>query len=490
MGQGENAGLRGHSEVLTIFGRALNARPISFPDYLSRKPRHKRNCVENMNSESGVPIGEVRKSTLRDVGTSHHDRRSRTHASKAATRNADTQRKLLDAARVLFTSRGYEKTGTREIVRHAGVGLGTFYLYFDSKFDCFRAIAQQAADELGELTRKRSLPAESFHDIMAGFVGPAFDYASVNPALFAAVTSRQARRASVGQSGHRHWTDFRLSLIERWKQEGHIDKRWDSKTLSHLILGLASQGGGIVSRDASRKDDVEKNVLLFLSRGLENFDLGNELCRQSPRVHGGAEISRREKEQERRAQFSKRARTQKKIIIAARTLFSEREYHEVSCEEIAVSAGISIGTFYLYFNDRLDCFLAFVNDTLDEIFDLIAHDINTIEEGSERLYVFLRRFFDYSEKNPGLLRNILLDASVLSSEAKSRTSRGASQTSALIQSWKEQGHIDPAFDARILFHILLGVLYQANLFAENQPQRREIIIENALRFMLCGIVKR
>lgn len=66
-----------------------------------------------------------------------------------ADRRAATRGLLLDAARALFTARGYAGTGTPEIVAAAGVTRGALYHHFADKADLFRALCQREADAVG-----------------------------------------------------------------------------------------------------------------------------------------------------------------------------------------------------------------------------------------------------------------------------------------------------------------------------------------------------
>jgi AcrR family transcriptional regulator len=52
-------------------------------------------------------------------------------------RGAATRRRLLDAAEVCFSETGYHDASVVKITEKAGVGQGTFYLYFASKRDIF-----------------------------------------------------------------------------------------------------------------------------------------------------------------------------------------------------------------------------------------------------------------------------------------------------------------------------------------------------------------
>lgn len=55
-------------------------------------------------------------------------------------RGRRTHRALLDAAAQEFGSKGFHATGITDITRRAGVALGSFYTYFSSKEEIFRAL--------------------------------------------------------------------------------------------------------------------------------------------------------------------------------------------------------------------------------------------------------------------------------------------------------------------------------------------------------------
>ncbi len=55
-------------------------------------------------------------------------------------RGEATRRRLLEAAEVVFAEQGYHEASIVKITERAGIGLGTFYLYFDSKQSIFEAL--------------------------------------------------------------------------------------------------------------------------------------------------------------------------------------------------------------------------------------------------------------------------------------------------------------------------------------------------------------
>ena len=65
-------------------------------------------------------------------------------------RGRKTREKLLHAAAAEFGERGFPEASIASITQRAGVALGTFYVYFESKEEVFRALVSY----MGELTRQ------------------------------------------------------------------------------------------------------------------------------------------------------------------------------------------------------------------------------------------------------------------------------------------------------------------------------------------------
>lgn len=93
-----------------------------------------------------------------------------------------------------------------------------------------------------------------------------------------------------------------------------------------------------------------------------------------------------------------------RILETSKQLFSEKNYFNVTTNEIAKKAGVSIGTLYAYFSDKEAILIALLNhynNTFIQIFD----DINTQD------------FFELFKNNPRQCLNILMEK-LLKSEDK------------------------------------------------------------------------
>jgi len=99
-------------------------------------------------------------------------------------RGTRTRQALLDAAEAVFAQHGYAEASIVRITEAAGVGQGTFYLYFGSKLEIFEelvedlnrrvrhAMSEHAARESDRMQRER-----------AGFRG-FFEFTAQHPALY------------------------------------------------------------------------------------------------------------------------------------------------------------------------------------------------------------------------------------------------------------------------------------------------------------------
>lgn len=98
-----------------------------------------------------------------------------------------TRRRILEAAEHVFAKVGYTEASVSRITERAGVGQGTFYLYFDSKLDVFDELVedlnQRVRQAMSEGTRGASNRLEAERAGFAAF----FRFTAEHPALYRVV---------------------------------------------------------------------------------------------------------------------------------------------------------------------------------------------------------------------------------------------------------------------------------------------------------------
>src|SRR5215470_4586615 len=85
------------------------------------------------------------------------------------------RRQIVDGARAVFLSRGFDAASMGEIAKAAGVSKGTLYVYFENKEELFEAIVHQQCDAQAEALFDLSADGEDVETVLTrlgiGFIG-------------------------------------------------------------------------------------------------------------------------------------------------------------------------------------------------------------------------------------------------------------------------------------------------------------------------------
>jgi AcrR family transcriptional regulator len=192
-----------------------------------------------------------------------------TVAPSAGGRNA-TRERLLTAARALFVNRGYHLTRPQDIARLAGVGHGTFYLYFPDKQACFLAFVAAARQELEQFLMPRLSGADRLETYFAALIDGVLDYAAANPGVLrTAVNDMSAIAPEEAADLPRHWADGWAQWLRGATLRGAIAGDYDPEIIGAIVVGAIGGASAAASRGAARKD-VIANAVRFLVRALQS----------------------------------------------------------------------------------------------------------------------------------------------------------------------------------------------------------------------------
>ena len=99
----------------------------------------------------------------------------------------ETRQKLLHAAEKVLGKKGYYETSVVNITQEAGVGLGTFYNYFQTKKEIFEALIQQYSRDLRLVIKEEMQGAKSHEEAQRrGFQG-FFNWVKNQPEIYSIV---------------------------------------------------------------------------------------------------------------------------------------------------------------------------------------------------------------------------------------------------------------------------------------------------------------
>lgn len=190
-------------------------------------------------------------------------------AEPSTGRRDTTRERLLSAARTLFVSRGYHLTRPQDIARLAGVGYGTFYLYFSDKQACFLAFVAAAQRELEQYLRPRLQQADRLDAHLTALMGGVLDYAAENPGVLRAATiDTSAITAENAEDLSWHFANEWAKGLHEAMRRGTVASDYDPGIVGAMVdraIGGALDAAG---RGAAR-DAVIANAVKFLLRALE-----------------------------------------------------------------------------------------------------------------------------------------------------------------------------------------------------------------------------
>ena len=162
---------------------------------------------------------------------------------KALTaRGERTRHRLLEAAESVFAELGYHEASIVKITEAAGVGQGTFYLYFESKKSVFDEVVldlnSRVRHAMTEAAAKGSTRAESE---LLGF-GAFFRFTADHPALYRIV--RQAEFVSP-ETLHLHYerlTGGYVAGLRQAMETGEVAEG-DPEVLAWSLMGIGELVG-------------------------------------------------------------------------------------------------------------------------------------------------------------------------------------------------------------------------------------------------------
>ena len=196
-----------------------------------------------------------------------------------------------------------------------------------------------------------------------------------------------------------------------------------------------------------------------------------------------------------RTQAERSAATQRALVAAARRLWGERGYAEVSTPEIAEAAGVTRGAMYHQYADKAALFRAVIEAMDQEILERLEASVVAAQPKTpaDTMHAMADAWL-YIAREPEVRQLMLLDApSVIGWREYREMSQNNSveAAEALLKAAVEAGQLRPQ-PLRPLALVLLGALEEAAMYvagAEDADQAGEeirVVIRDLIDGLLIG----
>lgn len=199
----------------------------------------------------------------------------------AAPTEAETQTRILQAAKKLFARRGYDGTTTRDLAQEAGVAEGTIFRHFENKKAILIEVVTQGWVEIltdlltefsemasykaiAQVMRKRMLNLHQNADLLR----VCFMEAQFHPDLREQIQSEVIIKM----------TDVAEAFFETAMDQG-IYRRMNPRIVAQIFLGMFTIAG--FSRDTIMPNDSSPQAMLEMAEGMADIFLNGVLTAPS-----------------------------------------------------------------------------------------------------------------------------------------------------------------------------------------------------------------
>jgi AcrR family transcriptional regulator len=156
-------------------------------------------------------------------------------------------------------------------------------------------------------------------------------------------------------------------------------------------------------------------------------------------------------------------KTRRQIIDAARRVFERDGYLDIGVADIAKEAGVAHGSFYTYFESKLEVFRV----VCSEVSDAVTREVHRRpqeEAGLDPVDALCHanlRYFHVYEQNArvyALMEQLAHIDPSLTDTARDRRGKNVERIGALIRRWQDRGLADPAVEPATTAAVLLAAI--------------------------------
>lgn len=184
------------------------------------------------------------------------------------------------------------------------------------------------------------------------------------------------------------------------------------------------------------------------------------------------------------------AETRARLLAAARVLFARDGYHSVRPQDVAREAGVAQGTFYQYFDGKLECFLAFSRLVDEELNAAVNEALEGAVDFKDRLCRAVTAIWDWSGAHPRELLTVQIDSRVLTAENTTLSpvvDRWAEFWRGQLVAGQAEGSVRSDIDLRVAGGSVLGVVRGSFALGRARGLSLSEVLDHIVPFIMAGV---
>ena len=178
-------------------------------------------------------------------------------------RGEATLEKLIDAAAAVFYEKGFNGGSIADITRRAGVGNGTFYIYFDSKISVYRHLLQDYSKRIRSRSAKAIEGCNSRREAERLGIRSFFEYAVEDPSIFNIIWESLYIDKTLFYDFYATFSKSYVRGLKEAQVEGEV-RDIDPAVLSYVLMGITN----FVLKQEHDIDYLVDEVMKVLEHGI------------------------------------------------------------------------------------------------------------------------------------------------------------------------------------------------------------------------------
>ena len=184
-------------------------------------------------------------------------------------RGKATLEKIINAAATIFYEKGFHGGSISDITRLAGVGSGTFYIYFDSKLSVYRYLLIEYGKRIRSNSSKAIMNCSSRKEAERCGIRSFFEFVLNDQAIFNIIWESLYIDKQLFDDFYTTFSNSYTSRLKYAQADGEV-KNLDPNVLSYALMGIINfvALNSLVLKQEKNIDYLVDEVMKLLENGM------------------------------------------------------------------------------------------------------------------------------------------------------------------------------------------------------------------------------
>ena len=184
-------------------------------------------------------------------------------------RGEATLEKLIDAAAAVFYEKGFHGGSISDITRRAGLGNGTFYIYFDSKLSVYRYLLVEYGKRIRAKSNQAISGCTTRKEAERLGIRSFFEFVLEDQGIFNIIWESLYIDKTLFDDFYTTFSKFYVSRLKKAQESGEV-RDIDPQVLSYVLMGITNfvALNSLVLKQETNIDFLVDEVMKVLEKGI------------------------------------------------------------------------------------------------------------------------------------------------------------------------------------------------------------------------------